>query len=493
MPKISAGRQKTFLRLPALLLAACSALLLLALLAEGLFRSVLFARARFAAEPGAFELYASGESSMRGMPFGKSPADVVSELFAGELAGRPLRVFNLAEGGNSIYPQAIKAVRVLKYRRRGEPAALLIYAGHNEQIGVGLRFTALQRFWEAFKERALVHSLLFSELALRAERLFSYRGVRSQAHYEFYLREIIEAAKDAGVTPVLSTLASNLSGAEPGGAEYTPELAAAVAAELKGDYAGALARYKSLLGGLTPWNKVSMRPYLEYRLGRCLQVLGRPAEALAHFLEALEMDPLQFRAKPSQNALLRALAAEYKIELVDAERLFADQAPGGLPGADLFVDLMHPDTAGYLFLSRAYSEKLGALFGDRIRRDIRDPDIFFTPPFSEDRMEMTRTQAYTQAATFLILLAKGGAPLPDRFALAEKDFKKALADSAENNLAQVGLRITEIYRRNGNLIQPEVAAWFESKRPSLEYQRQLSPEQMLDADAFLSKWEKGGR
>ncbi len=489
----STAAQRFVLKGLALAAAACAALVLAALLAEGLFRCALFARALAAGNSGDFQLYAAGESSMRGMPFGKAPPDVVSEFFGGELAGRPVRVINLAEGGNSIYPQAIKVVRTLKYRRKGAPAALLVYAGHNEQIGAGMRYPARLRLYEALKVRVLSHSLALSELALRTERYFNFQGVRSQAHYEFYLRSIIQAAKDAGVVPVLTTLASNLAGAEPGGAETSSGLEAAVAMELKGDYPGAGARYRSLLAGLTPQNSLNLRPYLEYRLGRCLQAQGRSAQAGGHLLYALETDPLQFRAKPSQNALLRALAAEYKIPLVDAEALFAGHAPGGLPGSDLFVDMMHPDAPGYLFLSRAYAEKLGALFGDRIRRDIRDPDVFFTPPFSIDRMGMSRTEAYTQAATFLVLLAKGSAPMPDRFKLAEKDFKKALADSAENNLAQVGLRIVEIYRGNGNIIRPEVAAWFEGKRPSFEYLRQLSPEEMRDADAFLKKWERAGR
>jgi hypothetical protein len=220
--------------------------------------------------------------------------------------------------------------------------------------------------------------------------------------------------------------------------------------------------------------------------------LGKPELARTHFLEALETDPLQFRAKPSQNALLRALAAEYGLELVDAEELFAAQASDGLPGSDLFVDMMHPDAPGYLLLSRAYAVKLGALFGDKVRRDLRDPGMFFQPPFSLDGREMTPTGAYTQAATFLVMLAKGSAPLPDRFKLAEKDFKKALSASGENNLAYIGLRVVRIYQRNGNALQPEVAAWFEARRPSFEYLKQLNEDEMIAADAFLRKWERGG-
>ena len=482
---------KIILRASAVLLVVALAVLLAAFAAEGAYRQVLRRRASRAAGPGAFELYAVGESSMKGLPFGKSAPDVAGEMLGGVLAGRPLRVINLAEGGNSVYPQAIKAIRTLKYRDKSAPAAVLIYAGHSEQMNAGMRCSRALRLYEAFKEHALIHSLLFSKVVLRAENYFSFHGVRDLAHYEFYLRAVLDAAREAGAVPVLATLPSNLCGAEPGGAQASPELAASVGLELRGQYAEALARYAGLLNRPAAVNDSYLRPYLEYRAGRCLQALGRP-EAGAHLLTALETDPLQFRARPSQNALIRGLAADYPAQLVDAEKLFARHSPGGLPGSGLFVDLMHPDETGYLLLARAFAEKLAELFHDKLRKEIRDPSVFFEPPFSNFTVSgraLKKTEAYTLAGTYLLWFAGGSAPLPDQLALAERNFSKAIAAAPGNTLARTGLRIVRISKKNGQAAPAEVAAWFRSQRPVFERLQPLTEEELGSADAFLRKWE----
>ena len=368
---------------------------------------------------------------------------------------------------------------------------MLIYAGHSEQMNAGMRCSRALRLYEAFKEHALIHSLLFSKVVLRAENYFSFHGVRDLAHYEFYLRAVLDAAREAGAVPVLATLPSNLCGAEPGGAQASPELAASVGLELRGKYAEALARYAGLLNRPAAVNDSYLRPYLEYRAGRCLQALGRP-EAGAHLLTALETDPLQFRARPSQNALIRGLAADYPAQLVDAEKLFARHSPGGLPGSGLFVDLMHPDETGYLLLARAFAEKLAELFHDKLRKEIRDPSVFFEPPFSNFTVSgraLKKTEAYTLAGTYLLWFAGGSAPLPDQLALAERNFSKAIAAAPGNTLARTGLRIVRISKKNGQAAPAEVAAWFRSQRPVFERLQPLTEEELGSADAFLRKWE----
>ncbi|OGR44487.1 MAG: hypothetical protein A2X35_00020 [Elusimicrobia bacterium GWA2_61_42] len=474
----------------ALLLAFFVAFAALALLAEGLYRLSLFGSARFAEGQGDFELYAMGESSMEGSPFYRSPPAIVSLLFSHTLAGRNLRVINLAYGGNSVYPQAIKTIRALKYRNRAAPAALLIYSGHNENILGYARAALPQRAYELFKRRVLIHSLLFSEAALRLERRFLFYGVRDLAHYEHYLRAAIEAALDAGAVPIVSTLASNISGVEPGEGRLTPGIERALGLELAGRYGEAARQYSRLAEDpASDAGASSLLPYLEYRLGRCLQSMGKPAAAKEHLLKALETDPLPFRAKPSQNEVIRGLAEEYGIPLLDAEKLFAGRSADGLPGSDLFVDHVHPDAGGYMLLSGAFAGLLGREFGGKVRRDLPGPSAMSA--LGSGRLS-DKSTPYLLAGTYVLWFSWSSVPIPDRLALAEKNFRRALKLPGANNLAAVGLRVVVLSRKNRNMIPEEVYDWFKGKRFNFEYLQPLSAEELAAADKFLRGWESGG-
>lgn len=477
-------------RKAALALAAAAVLAgALVLLTEGLYRLTLRYPANASREQGVFELYAMGESTMEGAPFYKDlrrvmpPPTIVSALFADRLSGRPLRVINQAFGGNSVYPQAVKMIAALKYRNKAEPAVLLIYAGHNEQIRLEQRPQIGLRLYEIFKQRVLIHSLFFSAAVLRLEQHFLFYGIRDLDHYGFYLRAVIEAAREAGVVPVLSTLAGNLT-LEPWLEKAIPGLEEGLALELSGKYEKAAAHYARLA---REQGQGPVPPYLEYRQGRCLQLLGKPALARNRLLYALENDQQPLRAKPSQNELLRALAREYSLPLVDAEKLFAERAPGGLPGKDLFVDHVHPGAAGYLLLSRAFAERLGPLCGDSIRKDIRDASALFpTPGMSPGE----KAAPYLLAGTYMLWFSWSSIPIPDRLALAEKNFRLAAKLSGGSQLAGIGLRVTAISQKNGQTIPPRLYDWFRAKRPYFETLRPLPAAELAAAEEFLGEWEK---
>jgi len=477
---------------PARLLLAASLLsVAAAFAAEGAYRLFLRSRAAAGARHGVFELYAVGDSSMRGLPFYISSPEIVSLLLGDKLGGRELAVNNLAEGGSSIYTQALKAARTLKYRDRSNPAAVLIYAGHAENITAHKsRASLLPRAYEKFKTRVLSHSLLFSKLFFDIEKALLFYGVRDLGHYEFYLRRTIEAALDAGAVPIIATLGSNLEVEPSVGDRYLPsaeEVLKAFGAEERGETAKALAEYTRLYAGAAPEEAGVLRPYLAYRIGRCLQSAGKPEAALARFAEALENDPYPLRSKPSQNAIVRRLAGEYSIQLVDAEALFMENSPGKVPGEELFVDTMHPGPAGTLLLSRAFAQRLAELLHDRVRNDLRDPLAIYESP----RRDITfREGPYVAAGVCLLWSGQGNLPIPDCLKLADKNFRKALSMSPGDRLARIGLRVTAVSKKNRYIIPWDVYKWYNTKRRYYELRRQFTDEEMAEADKFLAKWEK---
>jgi tetratricopeptide (TPR) repeat protein len=98
-------------------------------------------------------------------------------------------------------------------------------------------------------------------------------------------------------------------------------------------------------------------------MGRCLEEMGREAEALEHFKAARDLDVLRFRADTKINQLIRAEAAAGKsagIHFVDAEGALAEGNPAvkGLGGGEAFYEHVHFTFDGNYLLARAVLEKV---------------------------------------------------------------------------------------------------------------------------------------
>jgi hypothetical protein len=107
-------------------------------------------------------------------------------------------------------------------------------------------------------------------------------------------------------------------------------------------------------------------------------------EARYHFERALDWDALQFRADSWLNRRIREVATN-GIVLVDAVSAFA-QANGGIPGAKLFRDHVHPTFEGDYLLARTL---LPAVHTNLVGRG-----ILTTPMLSVE--DCAKLLAYTQ-------------------------------------------------------------------------------------------------
>jgi tetratricopeptide (TPR) repeat protein len=100
---------------------------------------------------------------------------------------------------------------------------------------------------------------------------------------------------------------------------------------------------------------------LAFRRGECCRVLGLNAEAAGLFRQARDQDALQFRADRSINETIRRAAtafADRRVDLLDAELLFATNSPEGLTGAESFYEHVHLKPEGNYLLARAVAEQV---------------------------------------------------------------------------------------------------------------------------------------
>lgn len=95
-----------------------------------------------------------------------------------------------------------------------------------------------------------------------------------------------------------------------------------------------------------------------YLHGEALYHEGRFEEALQAFKRARDTDICPLRAISEISAALRAVVAAEQIPLVDFEERIAELSAHGIPGADLFLDHVHPTIEGHRQLALSLLKEL---------------------------------------------------------------------------------------------------------------------------------------
>ncbi len=236
------------------------------------------------------------------------------------------------------------AAEVLDYG----PDALLIYSGHNEfeeleQLDLAhLRFLPLQRFLSHFATYRFVRDRIAAIQIARLEedrrrreladsvpdtsrtwnRIFSPEEIRERMiSYERNLSTIIELCTARRVRVVIGTVPSNL-----------------IKPNLPGE---AGTRYQQALA---------------------LIQKGQREEGL-RLARRILRDAPRHQASDSENEIIRALAARYRIPLADVEAAVIAAEPNGIPGETLFNDHCHLTPDGNSLLLAAYEREILRLFG----------------------------------------------------------------------------------------------------------------------------------
>jgi tetratricopeptide (TPR) repeat protein len=352
-------------------------------------------RDRFLAEkpPDTYRVFVLGASTTVGFPylFNGAFSSLLRDRLYTQFPERRVEVVNLGITAVNSYTVAEVAREALAY----DPDLLIVYAGHNEFYGalgvgsaesVGGQRWVVRAYLSAQRSRtvqllrdglrAVARGLapapaegaqLMERMARdRQIRYGSPRYERAHAIYRANLDGAIRAAQRRGVPVLLGTLVSNLRDQPPFvsvHAEGLPEAEQArwrslveegLAAEAAGDYATAADRFRQAV------ELDGQRADGRFYLARAYDALGRYDEARQEYARARDLDALRFRASGALNDVLRDLARERNAPLVDLEAAFAEAAPEGIPGRELFWEHVHPTFEGYLLMARAFAEGMAA-------------------------------------------------------------------------------------------------------------------------------------
>ncbi|MFT5442509.1 MAG: tetratricopeptide (TPR) repeat protein [Myxococcota bacterium] len=342
---------------------------------------------------GTLRLVVQGGSSAAGFPFGRwaGLAGMLGDRLEGQYPENEIEVISTAMAAVNSYTLLDFVDEIIDIA----PDAVLIYAGHNEYLGIfgaGSALTAersrgatlthlklsrfrvyqlLEMLYMAAKGEGaagptgedgkqapstlMAHAASSAEIPLDSA---TYRAGLEQ--FEGNLSQILEAYRDAGIPVFVATLASNERNQRPfAGAvseavidEAKALLQGVGALRAKGDLAGARARLKAALA----LDETAANTW--FGLAQVEEALGNGDAAREAYRSAKEFDRLRFRAPQVFNDAVRRLAGEFDAVVVDVAGHLAARSPLGVVGYEMMLEHLHPNSEGYFWLSDAFYNAL---------------------------------------------------------------------------------------------------------------------------------------
>lgn len=344
--------------------------------------------------PGTFRIFCLGGSTTYGHPYDDRTS------FAGFLRAflpemDPSHAWEVINAGGISYA-SYRIERLVRELNEYEPDLFVIYTGHNEfledrtyssaidtpewvQRTVGLArwsrtFSLMQRVLRGSRASQHLQSLSDDVDAILDRSVGPGAYHRDDpwheqvvAHFRDSLERIVDTASDAGAQIVLVIPASNLRDCAPFKSqhrdglpadrlrEFLAHLRAAEEALHGGKPAGALSRLEQALD-IDPRHAGA-----NFLRGRALLETGDAAAAREAFVRAREEDVCPLRAVTAIEQIVANVAKTRRVPVVDFSSIVSQRAEYGIPGADWFLDHVHPTVEGYQLLARELADQLVAM------------------------------------------------------------------------------------------------------------------------------------
>ena len=381
-------------------------------------------------EDGTLRVVVQGGSSAAGFPYGKwaAPAGMLQQRLGRTWPGRRVEVITTAMS-------AVNSYTLLDFRDEIlalEPDAVVIYAGHNEFLGVlgtGSAYSsgfspALTRLILTLRRSHIVEAAFQlvgpdgdeTSTARKGTLMARIAGDRSipndsplfaatERQFGENLERLLAGYAAAGVPVFIGTLASNERDQPPFVSSPLPPADAERWTALETATTDALARgrrdeaYRDA-AALVRIHDPSADAW--FLLGRVAEANRRAEEARHAYLAAKDRDQLRFRAPESFNEIIRSSAHGTGATVVDVQSKLAGAATGGIIGNDLMLEHLHPNLAGYFLMSDAfYAAMMAATIGGSGARFVDTATA---------RKEIPVTEAGRLAAEWRIQRLKGDWP-----------------------------------------------------------------------------------
>jgi len=341
--------------------------------------------------PGAYRIFCLGGSTTYGRPYDDRTS------FAGFLRAflpemdpsRPWEVINAGGISYASYRIEVLARELAEY----QPDLFVVYTGHNEfleertyaslretpepvrrLVGLASRsrtFSLMQRVLrgappsrDRYTLPAEVDAILDRAVGPGAYHRDDAWREQVLAHFRFALERIVDVAVDAGAEVVLVVPAGNLRDCTPFKSEHRDGLSNE---ELREFLANLRAGEEAFRAGKLPEaleridRAIAIDPRhaaAHYLRGRALIESGDAQAARDAFVRARQEDVCPLRAPREIQEIVREVADQRRLPRIDFAGIVERQSEYGIPGADWFLDHVHPTIEGNERLAREVADKL---------------------------------------------------------------------------------------------------------------------------------------
>lgn len=351
-------------------------------------------------------IFVQGGSSAAGFPYGlgASLAGNLDLRLKQTFPDKHVEVINTAMAAVNSYTLLDLSDEIIEQ----QPDAVLIYAGHNEYLGilgVGSNYTAASshattllflkiKSWRIFQliqnqyqkisgnNKSTVSD--FSESRTFMSKVAKQKDIKSGgeiyqaglAQFESNLALLIDKYQQAGIPVFIATLASNIADQTPFSSVTVPKkliTELAILEQVSTQIATSPPKVNQLQT-LSQQAQDSKNAELHFRLGKLFLRSGMSQKAHFHFTQAKDNDLLRFRAPEAFNQIIRNLALRDKVYLVDVQKRLSVSSATGIIGNNLMLEHLHMNVQGYFLMSDAFYETLKKAnhFGQWQHVDIKD-------------------------------------------------------------------------------------------------------------------------
>ncbi|TCI05169.1 hypothetical protein EZV61_04185 [Corallincola luteus] len=379
-----------------------------------------------------FRIVVQGGSTAAGYPYGRwgGLAGMLNDRLEATFPDREIEVITTAMSAVNSYTMLDFVDEIIDI----QPDAVLIYAGHNEFIGIMGVGTSLSSA-EARGTTLLylkLRKLRLYQLVQSVMNLFSAAPIDQAATGEarktlmakaaagqliskdsdtFALGEqqlagnldlILSKYAEAGIPVMVGTLASNEKDQAPFVSE--PERLSDNGKMLQQQLQNALTNQQlDELSELTKQYPSSAEAWYAY--AQATLATGDAKLARERFVIAKDLDQMRFRAPESFNKIIRTAALKHQATLVDVNQHLAAESKDGIIGDELMLEHLHPNAEGYFLLADAYyevlkSQQLIGTWGNQLTRE-------------QAASEMPITEVDRVVADFKIKQLKANYPFTD--------------------------------------------------------------------------------
>ncbi len=350
-------------------------------------------------KPNTLRVVVQGESTTAGYPYGlgASLAGILQQRLQNQYPDRHVEVIQTAMAAVNSYTLLDFSDEILKIK----PDAVVIYAGHNEYLGImgvgsayashsrattllmlklkDLRiFQALQKLYISIKKspEALTQGgdrTLMAKVAREKNIAFGsplYQQGLDQ--FEGNMRMLLARYRNVGIPVYVGTIASNLRDQKPFNSALADaelqhlidEVNVQLSSSNNAMESAAIVRplapqtVQELISKLHKKLGDTRHALAAYQLGQLFDLAGDYAHAKEWYTKARDWDQLRFRAPSAMNDIIRNLASESGVYLVESEHLLVTKSPQNIVGKELMLEHLHPNVEGYFLLGESYFQQL---------------------------------------------------------------------------------------------------------------------------------------